>query len=126
MMALNRSPLGMACAGRITSLPGFWLNHTAKAISVLDTACARVAVGLSGEPWQLEAVGREIAARLEERQRAKALLADGVPQIKLLGRYVRDEHLLTLEEAIRKMTSLPAQSTPRKLINVCSMASGAR
>ena len=27
---------------------------------------------------------------------------------RILGRYVRDEHLLTLEEAIRKMTSLPA------------------
>ncbi len=26
-----------------------------------------------------------------------------------LGRYVRDEHLLPLEQAIRKMTSLPAQ-----------------
>ncbi|OLE53982.1 MAG: hypothetical protein AUG51_10180 [Acidobacteria bacterium 13_1_20CM_3_53_8] len=27
---------------------------------------------------------------------------------RILGRYVRDEHLLTLEEAIRKMTGLPA------------------
>jgi N-acyl-D-aspartate/D-glutamate deacylase len=27
---------------------------------------------------------------------------------RILGRYVRDEHLLTLEEAIRKMTSRPA------------------
>ncbi len=27
---------------------------------------------------------------------------------RILGRYVRDEHVLTLEEAIRKMTSLPA------------------
>jgi N-acyl-D-amino-acid deacylase len=28
---------------------------------------------------------------------------------RVLGHYVRDEHLLTLEEAIRKMTSFPAQ-----------------
>jgi N-acyl-D-amino-acid deacylase len=28
---------------------------------------------------------------------------------RVLGRYVREQHLLTLEEAIRKMTSLPAQ-----------------
>jgi N-acyl-D-aspartate/D-glutamate deacylase len=27
---------------------------------------------------------------------------------RILGRYVRDEHLLTLEEAVRKMTSRPA------------------
>jgi N-acyl-D-amino-acid deacylase len=27
---------------------------------------------------------------------------------RILGKYVRDEHLLTLEEAIRKMTSMPA------------------
>src|SRR5207237_9347235 len=28
---------------------------------------------------------------------------------RFLGHYVRDEHLLTLEQAIRKITSLPAQ-----------------
>jgi N-acyl-D-amino-acid deacylase len=28
---------------------------------------------------------------------------------RILGRYVREQHLLTLEQAIRKMTSLPAQ-----------------
>jgi dihydroorotase/N-acyl-D-amino-acid deacylase len=28
---------------------------------------------------------------------------------RFLGRYVRDEHLLPLEQGIRKMTSLPAQ-----------------
>ncbi|MHA1804207.1 MAG: amidohydrolase family protein, partial [Promethearchaeota archaeon] len=28
---------------------------------------------------------------------------------KILGKYVRDEGLLTMEEAIRKMTSFPAQ-----------------
>jgi dihydroorotase/N-acyl-D-amino-acid deacylase len=28
---------------------------------------------------------------------------------RVLGRYVRDEHVLTLEDAVRKMTSLPAR-----------------
>src|SRR4030095_15892754 len=28
---------------------------------------------------------------------------------RILGRYVRDEHLLTLEEAIHKMTGMPAK-----------------
>jgi len=44
------------------------------------------------------------------------LNAAGVPHprnystnVRVLGRYVRDEHVLTLEDAIRKMTSLPAQ-----------------
>jgi N-acyl-D-amino-acid deacylase len=27
----------------------------------------------------------------------------------VLGKYVRDDHVLTLEDAVRKMTSLPAQ-----------------
>ncbi|MGE0041564.1 MAG: amidohydrolase family protein [Vicinamibacterales bacterium] len=42
--------------------------------------------------------------------------APGVPHprnyatnVRVLGHYVRDEHVLTLEDAIRKMTSLPAQ-----------------
>ena len=30
---------------------------------------------------------------------------------RVLGRYVRDRNILSLEEAIRKMTSLPAQDT---------------
>lgn len=29
--------------------------------------------------------------------------------VRVLGRYVRDQHVLTLEEAVRKMTSFPAQ-----------------
>jgi N-acyl-D-aspartate/D-glutamate deacylase len=44
------------------------------------------------------------------------LEAPGVPHprsygtnVKVLGRYVRDEHVLTLEDAVRKMSSLPAQ-----------------
>jgi N-acyl-D-amino-acid deacylase len=44
------------------------------------------------------------------------LQASGVPHprnygtnVRVLGKYVREEHLLTLEDAVRKMTSLPAQ-----------------
>jgi type VI secretion system protein VasG len=48
-----------------------------KAISVLDTACARVAVGLSGEPWQLEAAGRDIALCTEELRLAQQAHARG-------------------------------------------------
>ena len=29
--------------------------------------------------------------------------------MRVLGHYVRDEHLLSIEDAVRKMTSLPAQ-----------------
>ena len=32
-----------------------------------------------------------------------------VPTARVLGKYVREEGILSLEEAIRKMTSLPAQ-----------------
>ena len=44
------------------------------------------------------------------------LNADGLPHprsfstnVRVLGHYVRDEKVLTLEDAVRKMTSLPAQ-----------------
>jgi N-acyl-D-amino-acid deacylase len=47
---------------------------------------------------------------------AMNLSEDGVPHPRsfstnprVLGHYVRDEHVLTLEDAVRKMTSLPAQ-----------------
>ena len=47
---------------------------------------------------------------------AMNLNEDGVPHPRsfstnprVLGHYVRDEHVLTLEDAVRKMTSLPAQ-----------------
>jgi len=47
----------------------------------------------------------------------KAILRPGVPNPMLyasfphvLGKYVREERLLTLEDAVRKMTSLPAQA----------------
>jgi N-acyl-D-amino-acid deacylase len=48
--------------------------------------------------------------------RPDGVLGDGIPHPRsygtnprVLGRYVRDEHVLTLEDAVRKMTSLPAQ-----------------
>jgi N-acyl-D-aspartate/D-glutamate deacylase len=46
----------------------------------------------------------------------EGILGEGLPhprsygtQPRVLGKYVRDEHVLTLEDAVRKMTSLPAQ-----------------
>jgi N-acyl-D-amino-acid deacylase len=48
--------------------------------------------------------------------RPDGVLGDGLPHPRsygtnprVLGKYVREEHTLTLEDAIRKMTSLPAQ-----------------
>jgi N-acyl-D-aspartate/D-glutamate deacylase len=48
--------------------------------------------------------------------RPEGVLGDGLPHPRsygtnprVLGKYVRDEHVLTLEDAVRKMTSLPAQ-----------------
>jgi type VI secretion system protein VasG len=48
-----------------------------KAISVLDTACARVAVGQSGQPWQLEALERELMLTEEELRLAQQRHARG-------------------------------------------------
>ena len=72
-----------------------------KAISVLDTACARVAVGLAGEPWQLEAVGRDIAVCEEELRLARQRhargedLSDAIAQWDktLVGHRQRQTHL---------------------------------
>jgi N-acyl-D-amino-acid deacylase len=48
--------------------------------------------------------------------RPDGVLGDGLPHPRsygtnprVLGKYVRDDHVLTLEDAVRKMTSLPAQ-----------------
>ena len=41
-------------------------------------------------------------------QQAFRFLADG-DNPRVLGKYVRDEKVITLEDAVRKMTSLPAQ-----------------
>ena len=50
------------------------------------------------------------------RQLACSTLGEGVPHprgygnnARVLGEYVRQRHVITLEEAIRKMTSLPAE-----------------
>lgn len=48
-----------------------------KAISVLDTACARVAIGQSGVPADLEAVRRDIAAAENELQVMRHAMATG-------------------------------------------------
>lgn len=48
-----------------------------KAVSVLDTACARVAVGQVGVPWQIEALGREIAIAEGELRLARHSKATG-------------------------------------------------
>jgi type VI secretion system protein VasG len=56
-----------------------------KAISVLDTACARVAVGLSGEPWQLETVGRDIALCAEELRLMRQAHARGEDRGSLIA-----------------------------------------
>ena len=48
-----------------------------KAISVLDTACARVAIGQSGQPYQLEALEREILLASEDLKLAQQAFARG-------------------------------------------------
>lgn len=53
-----------------------------KAISVLDTACARVAVGLSGEPWQLESVERDIMLANEDLRLARQAHARGERRVE--------------------------------------------
>ena len=57
---------------------------------------------------------------------------DGVPHprgygnaVRVLGRYVREQKVITLEEAIRKMTSLPADQS-RRLHNRTRVKAGAR
>jgi dihydroorotase/N-acyl-D-amino-acid deacylase len=58
----------------------------------------------------LVSVGTDTAARAEDGPLAQSKTHPrgwgSFPRI--LGKYVREEHLLTLEEAVRKMTSLPA------------------
>jgi type VI secretion system protein VasG len=65
-----------------------------KAISVLDTACARVAVGLSGEPEQLEAIGRDIMLVTEDLRIARQHHARGED---------RGEDLAALEKRLKSL-----------------------
>jgi N-acyl-D-amino-acid deacylase len=59
-----------------------------------------------------------LASASEAKPRVSgALSAPGKPHprsfgtnVRVLGKYVRDEKVLTLEDAVRKMTSLPAQT----------------
>jgi type VI secretion system protein VasG len=48
-----------------------------KAISVLDTACARVAIGLAGAPPQLESIEQEILLATEELRLSRQQLGRG-------------------------------------------------
>jgi N-acyl-D-amino-acid deacylase len=64
----------------------------------------------------VRAVMREPWVSIASDGSAINLDAPGVPHprnystnVRVLGHYVREEHVLTLEDAVRKMTSLPAQ-----------------
>ncbi|MBC5764498.1 type VI secretion system ATPase TssH [Ramlibacter albus] len=57
-----------------------------KAISVLDTACARVAIGQSGQPYQLEVVEREIMLAEEELKLAQQAFARGEDMLNEIDR----------------------------------------
>lgn len=63
-----------------------------KAISVLDTACARVAIGQSGSPSQLESLDREIMLQSEELriiQQQHARGEDKAEDIARLGKLLQ-------------------------------------
>ena len=80
-------------------LPGRQLPD--KAISVLDTACARVALGQHDTPPQIEAARRQITALTEERSRLeyeRATGADHDRRISNLG-----VQIATIEQALAKL-----------------------
>ena len=56
-----------------------------KAISVLDTACARVAIGQSGLPAELEAVRRDIASIENEQQVLRHAMATGADHTETMS-----------------------------------------
>ena len=56
-----------------------------KAISVLDTACARVAIGQSGVPAELEAVRRDIASIENEQQVLRHAVATGADHAETIA-----------------------------------------
>jgi len=67
-----------------------------KAISVLDTACARVAIGQSGSPSQLETLDRDIMLMSEELRIMQQQHARGEDRAEEIGRF--DTQLKTLRE----------------------------
>ena len=75
-------------------------------ISIMDEADVRTALA---NP--LIAIGTDSGARAEDGPLAgsKSHPRGWGSFPRILGRYVRDEHLLTLEEAVRRFTSRPAQ-----------------
>jgi type VI secretion system protein VasG len=78
-----------------------------KAISVLDTACARVAVGLTGEPWQLEAVAREINLCTEDLRLARQAHARGEEQADQIAQ--REASLVRLRQRESQLKEKLAQ-----------------
>jgi len=77
-------------------LPGRQLPD--KAISVLDTACARVALGQHDTPPQVEAARRRIEAGAEELARLRAEQATGAPHKEAIARLAGE--LATLESSL--------------------------
>ncbi len=79
--------------------------HTANIVFIMDEQDVRAALR-----HPLVALGTDSPAEAEdgifsqERSHPRAWASTS----RILGHYVRDEHLLGLEEAVRKMTSLPA------------------
>ncbi|MDN4059148.1 type VI secretion system ATPase TssH [Massilia sp. YIM B02769] len=77
-------------------LPGRQLPD--KAISVLDTACARVALGQHDTPPQVEAARRRIAAGAEELARLRAEQATGAAHTEAIARLA--DELAALETGL--------------------------
>jgi type VI secretion system protein VasG len=74
-----------------------------KAISVLDTACARVAVGQNGVPPEVEAAGREIATAESQLRILRHEAATGRDHAKEIG--TLSAQLEQLRERRRQLTS---------------------
>jgi type VI secretion system protein VasG len=72
-----------------------------KAISVLDTACARVAIGQSGSPSQLETLDREITLMSEELRIMQQQHARGEDRADEIGR--SDKQLKALRDRRSKL-----------------------
>ena len=78
-----------------------------KAISVLDTACARVAIGQNGLPAELETAARDISAAESELRVLRHEAATGGDHRELIATLV--EKLQVLRHAQRKLTEKIAE-----------------
>ncbi len=80
-------------------------GHTAQVISIMDEADVRVAVSNS-----IVTFGSDSEAQAEDgplsKTKAHPRAFGTFPRV--LGLYARDQHLMSMEEAVRKMTSLAA------------------